>query len=68
VLADAGDIVAMTCRGELNISATVCYSQKVEALPALSVYEPTVSVFFCVKTSTFCAKEGKFVPSRPILD
>ena len=67
-LAEAGDIVAITGLGELNISYTVCDSQNVEALPALSVDEPTVSMFFCVNTSPFCGKEGKFVTSRQILD
>ncbi|MGT0619927.1 GTP-binding protein TypA/BipA [Shigella flexneri] len=67
-LAEAGDIVAITGLGELNISDTVCDTQNVEALPALSVDEPTVSMFFCVNTSPFCGKEGKFVTSRQILD
>ena len=66
-LAEAGDIVAITGLGELNISDTVCDTQNVEALPALSVDEPTVSMFFCVNTSPFCGKEGKFVTSRQIL-
>ena len=39
-----------------------------EALPALSVDEPTVTMFFNVNTSPFCGKEGKFVTSRQILD
>ncbi len=43
-LAEAGDIVAITGLGELNISDTVCDTQNVEALPALSVDEPTVSM------------------------
>ncbi len=67
-LAEAGDIVAITGLGELNISVTVCDTQNVEALPALSVDEPTVSMFFCVNTSPFCGKEGKFVTSRQILE
>ncbi|MDU2998200.1 MAG: GTP-binding protein, partial [Klebsiella pneumoniae] len=53
---------------ELNISDTICDPQNVEALPALSVDEPTVSMFFNVNTSPFCGKEGKFVTSRQILD
>ncbi|MGU0161346.1 hypothetical protein ACVXHB_20760 [Escherichia coli] len=60
--------MAITGLGELNISDTVCDTQNVEALPALSVDEPTVSMFFCVNTSPFCGKEGKFVTSRQILD
>lgn len=67
-VAEAGDIIAITGLGELNISDTVCDVQNVEALPALSVDEPTVTMYFCVNTSPFCGKEGKYVTSRQILD
>ncbi|HBO39090.1 MAG TPA: translational GTPase TypA [Pasteurellaceae bacterium] len=67
-LAQAGDIVAITGLGELNISDTICDINNVEALPALSVDEPTVTMFFCVNTSPFCGKEGKYVTSRQILE
>lgn len=66
--AEAGDIVAVTGLGELNISDTLCDVNAVEALPALTVDEPTVTMFFCVNTSPFCGKEGKFVTSRQILE
>ncbi len=66
--AEAGDIIAVTGLGELNISDTLCDVSTPEALPALSVDEPTVSMFFCVNTSPFCGKEGKFVTSRQILE
>ncbi|WP_058911936.1 ribosome-dependent GTPase TypA [Entomohabitans teleogrylli] len=66
--AEAGDIVAITGLGELNISDTLCDPANVEALPPLSVDEPTVTMFFCVNTSPFCGKEGKYVTSRQILD
>ncbi len=66
--AEAGDIVALTGLGELNISDTICQVGSVEALPALAVDEPTVSMFYCVNTSPFCGREGKFVTSRQILD
>ncbi|MCI7353841.1 MAG: translational GTPase TypA [[Actinobacillus] rossii] len=64
----AGDIVAITGMGELNISDTICDINNVEALPPLSVDEPTVTMFFCVNTSPFCGKEGKYVTSRQILE
>ncbi|ACT08951.1 GTP-binding protein TypA [Dickeya chrysanthemi Ech1591] len=67
-LAEAGDIIAITGLGELNISDTICDTSCVEALPALSVDEPTVTMYFCVNTSPFCGKEGKYVTSRQILD
>ena len=67
-VAQAGDIIAITGLGELNISDTICDINNVEALPPLSVDEPTVTMFFCVNTSPFCGKEGKYVTSRQILE
>ena len=66
--ATAGDIIAITGLGELNISDTICDPNNVEALEPLTVDEPTVTMFFCVNTSPFCGKEGKFVTSRQILE
>ena len=65
-VAEAGDIVAVTGLGELKISDTICAPSAVEALPALSVDEPTVSMNFCVNTSPFAGREGKFITSRNI--
>ncbi|MFV9996951.1 MAG: translational GTPase TypA [Arsenophonus endosymbiont of Dermacentor nuttalli] len=67
-IAEAGDIIALTGLGELNISDTLCDPNNIEALPALAVDEPTVSMYFCVNTSPFCGLEGKYVTSRQILD
>ncbi|HAE79670.1 ribosome-dependent GTPase TypA [Morganella morganii] len=67
-IAEAGDIIALTGLGELNISDTICDTGCVEALTPLAVDEPTVSMYFCVNTSPFCGKEGKYVTSRQILD
>lgn len=67
-LAEAGDIIAITGLGELNISDTICDQAQVEALPPLTVDEPTVSMSFGVNTSPFCGKEGKYVTSRQILE
>ncbi|MDO6500260.1 translational GTPase TypA [Photobacterium sanguinicancri] len=66
--AKAGDIIAITGLGELKISDTICDVSEVEALPALSVDEPTVTMTFQVNTSPFAGKEGKFVTSRNILE
>lgn len=66
--AEAGDIVAITGLGELKISDTVCCQTQPEALPALRVDEPTVTMTFQVNTSPFAGKEGKYVTSRNILD
>lgn len=64
--AQAGDIIAFTGIEALNISDTLCDAAKPEALPPLSVDEPTVSMTFQVNTSPFSGKDGKFVTSRQI--
>jgi len=64
--AEAGDIIAFTGIDSLNISDTLCDPNNVEALPALSVDEPTVSMTFQVNNSPFAGKDGKYVTSRQI--
>ncbi|MCY7296333.1 translational GTPase TypA [Alteromonas sp. a30] len=66
--AQAGDIIAVSGLGELKISDTICDQNTVEALPALSVDEPTVTMTFQVNTSPFAGREGKYVTSRNILE
>ncbi len=66
--AHAGDIVAFTGIEPLQISDTLCDPEHVEALPALSVDEPTVSMTFQVNNSPFAGKEGKYLTSRQIHD
>ena len=66
--ATAGDIVCISGIDGLNISDTLCAMGEVEALPPLSVDEPTVSMTFQVNDSPFAGKEGKFVTSRNIKD
>tara|TARA_X000001036_G_scaffold438634_1_gene487015 strand:+ start:1002 stop:2792 length:1791 start_codon:yes stop_codon:yes gene_type:complete len=64
--ADAGSIVCITGIDKLNISDTICDPTSVQALPPLSVDEPTVSMTFQVNDSPFAGREGKFVTSRNI--
>lgn len=66
--ASAGDIVAITGIDELFISDTICDREAVEALPPLSVDEPTVTMTFQVNTSPFAGQEGKYLTSRQIRD
>ncbi len=66
--ASAGDIVCITGIDGLKISDTLCNPDKVEALPPLTVDEPTVSMTFQVNDSPFAGLEGKFVTSRNIRD
>ncbi len=64
--ATAGDIVCITGLDPLMISDTLCDPEAVEALPPLSVDEPTVSMTFMVNDSPFAGLEGKLVTSRNI--
>lgn len=64
--AAAGDIIAFTGVAPLFISDTLCDPNNPEALPALKVDEPTVSMTFQVNNSPFAGKEGKYVTSRQI--
>lgn len=64
--AQGGDIVAFTGIEGLSISDTICSPNSVEALPPLTVDEPTVSMTFQVNKSPFAGKDGKFLTSRQI--
>jgi GTP-binding protein len=66
--AAAGDIIAFSGLDSLKISDTLCDPLKVEALPALNVDHPTISMMFQVNDSPFAGKEGKYVTSRNIRD
>jgi len=64
--AAAGDIVAVTGIEAPNVSDTLCDPDHAEALPALTVDEPTVSMTFQVNTSPFAGREGKYLTSRQL--
>ena len=66
--ASAGDIVVISGIDPLAISDTICQPDVVEALPALSVDEPTISMTFQANSSPFSGKEGKYVTTRNIWD
>ena len=66
--ASAGDIVAITGIDPLSISDTICDPNNVEALPAMTVDEPTISMTFQANSSPFSGQEGKYVTSRNIWD
>ena len=67
-LAGAGDIVCINGIDGLAISDTLCDPDHIEALPPLSVDEPTVSMTFIVNDSPFAGLEGKYVTTRNIKD
>jgi len=64
--AQAGDIIAITGVESLQISDTLCDRSTPEALPALTVDEPTISMTFRVNNSPFAGREGKFLTSRQL--
>ncbi len=66
--AEAGDIVLINGIEELDIGTTVCAVDAVEALPMLTVDEPTLTMNFMVNTSPLAGREGKFVTSRQLRD
>ena len=64
--ASAGDIVVFSGIERLGISDTLCAPDHEEALPALTVDEPTVSMTFQVNKSPFAGQDGKYLTSRQI--
>ncbi len=64
--AEAGEIICITGIDDLNISDTICSPEAVEAMPPLSVDEPTISMTFQVNDSPFAGQDGKYVTSRNI--
>jgi GTP-binding protein len=63
----AGDLICVTGIDPLNISDTLCSQEHVEALPPLSVDEPTITMTFQVNDSPFAGQDGKLITSRQIL-
>ncbi|MGV3656191.1 MAG: translational GTPase TypA, partial [Noviherbaspirillum sp.] len=62
----AGDIVLINGIEEIGIGSTVCAPEAPEALPMLTVDEPTLTMNFMVNTSPLAGREGKFVTSRQL--
>ncbi|MDH3380712.1 MAG: GTP-binding protein, partial [Gammaproteobacteria bacterium] len=62
----AGDIVAVTGLGRVDISDTLCDPEWPEALPPLTVDEPTITMTFEVNTSPFAGRDGQFLTSRQL--
>jgi GTP-binding protein len=64
----AGDIVLINGIDEIGIGTTVCAPEKPDALPMLTVDEPTLTMNFMVNNSPLAGREGKFVTSRQLRD
>ena len=63
-----GDICAVVGLEGFEIGDTVADFENPEALPPISVDEPTMSMLFCINNSPFFGREGKFVTSRHLKD
>ncbi|MGF6569513.1 GTP-binding protein [Paraburkholderia fungorum] len=66
--AEAGDIVLINGIEEIGIGVTICAQEQPEALPMITVDEPTLTMNFLVNSSPLAGREGKFVTSRQIRD
>ncbi|KLU20444.1 translational GTPase TypA [Caballeronia mineralivorans] len=66
--AEAGDIVLINGIEEIGIGVTICAVDTPEALPMITVDEPTLTMNFLVNSSPLAGREGKFVTSRQIRD
>src|SRR5580765_4671918 len=64
----AGDICAVVGVEDFNIGDTIADGENPEALPLISVDEPTMSMLFSINNSPFFGKDGKFVTSRHLRD
>src|SRR5215831_3557142 len=64
----AGDLCAVVGIEDFNIGDTIADAENPEALPVISVDEPTMSMLFSINTSPFYGKDGKFVTSRHLRD
>jgi GTP-binding protein len=62
----AGDIAIVGGIEEVAVGDTLCPPDRPEPLAAIRLEEPTISMVFCVNTSPFAGKEGKYVTSRQI--
>ncbi len=65
---ESGEICAVTGIEGFDIGDTIADAEAPEALPTISIDEPTMSMFFTINDSPFFGKEGKFVTSRHIKD
>jgi len=62
----AGDIIMVAGLPDVYIGETICSDPSQEAMPAINIDEPTISLNFLVNNSPFSGKEGKFVTGRQL--
>ena len=64
----AGDLCAVVGLEDFNIGDTIADIENPEALPLISIDEPTMNMLFGINNSPFFGKDGKFVTSRHLRD
>ena len=64
----AGDIITIAGIPDIFVGETVAANDTVEAMPPITIDEPTLKMEFLVNNSPFAGREGKFVTSRQIRD
>jgi GTP-binding protein len=64
--AEFGEIVALAGIEDIEIGDTITSADNAQALPAIAVDEPTISMIFSVNNSPFAGKDGKYVTSRQV--
>jgi GTP-binding protein len=64
--ADAGDIVMIAGLPDIFIGETICENAEQEALPAINIDEPTISLNLFVNDSPFAGRDGKYVTNRQL--
>jgi len=64
--ASAGDIIMIAGLSDIYIGETICENESQEALPAINIDEPTISLNFLVNNSPFAGREGKYVTNRQL--
>jgi GTP-binding protein len=65
-MVQCGDLCAIVGIGDIDISDTICDAENPEAMPAIAIDEPTISMIFKINDSPFFGKEGKYVGSRQL--
>lgn len=64
--AEAGDIVMISGLPDIFIGETICVKMEQEALPAINIDEPTISLNLLINNSPFAGREGKYVTNRQL--
>jgi GTP-binding protein len=62
----AGDLVMVAGISDIDIGETICETEDQEALPAISIDEPTISLDLLINNSPFAGQDGKFVTNSQI--